>query len=137
LADKDIKIKIDSIRLETNQKNYCAKYNGSSNSIPKCYQWIDDKLLKTPIPDYRKITVDLVIVPFFIVIKKFTVNQTFNLTKEYIIKCHKVRLLKPSINEFEKRIKIAIDNKIPPIKIENIQNKYPKWYDFFNQWNIF
>jgi hypothetical protein len=35
------------------------------------------------IPDYRKITVDLLLVPFFIVIKKLTANQTFDLTNEY------------------------------------------------------
>ena len=137
LADNDIKRKIDS-----RQKYYSLKYNGSSNnSIPKCYQWIEDKLLKTPIPDYRKITVDLVLVPFFIVIKKLTANQTFDLTKEYLIKCNELQPLKPSINEFEKRIKIAIEksieNKIPPIKIENMRNKYPQWYGFFNAMEYF
>ena len=105
--------------------------------IPKCYQWIEDKLLKTPIPDYRKITVDLVLVPFFIVIKKFSANQSFDLIKQYLIKCHKLQPLLPSVNEFEKRVKFAIgksiDNKIPPIKIENIRNKYPQWYNSFNQ----
>ena len=136
LADKDIKRKINLKKLETNKKYYSLRYNNSSNNIPKCYQWIEDKLLKTPISDYRKITIDLLLVPFFIVIKKMTVNETFNLTKEYLIRCHELQSLNPSLNEFEKRIKIAIENKIPPIRIENIQNKYPQWYDFFNQWNI-
>jgi len=131
LADKDIERKIYSI-----QKNNSLKYNGSSANTPKCYEWIENKLLKTPIPDYRKITVDLVLVPFFIVIKKFTANQTFNLIKEYLIKCHELQPLKPSLNEFEKRIKIAMENKIPPIKIENIRNKYPQWCNSFNKWNI-
>ena len=76
----------------------------------------------------------MVLVPFFIVIKKLTANQTFDLTKEYLIKCNELRPLKPSVNEFEKRIKMAIeksiDNNIPPIKIENMRNKYPQWYDF-------
>jgi hypothetical protein len=62
------------------------------------------------------------------------------LTEDYLIKCHQLKPLNPSIDELENRIKIAIeksvDNKIPPIKIENIRNKYPQWYDFFNQWNI-
>jgi hypothetical protein len=48
--------------------------------------------------------------------------------------------LKPSLNEFEKRIKMAIDNKIPPIKIENIRNKNHQWYnilkDLFNNNSI-
>ena len=138
LADNDIKRKIDSLQLEGRRKYYTVQNNGSST--PKCYQWIEDKLLNTPISDYRKITVDLVLVPFFIVIKKLTVNQTFDIIKEYILKCHELRPLKPSINDFEKRIKMSIDrsieNKIPPIKINNIKNKYPQWYDFFNQWNI-
>ena len=141
LADNDIKRKINSTTLEAKEKHSTLKYNNSTNNpIPKCYQWIEDNLLKTPIPDYRKITVDLVFVPFFIVIKKLTANQTCNLTKEYLIKCNKLQPLQPSVNEFEKRIKIAIEksmeNKIPPIKSENIRNKYPQWYDCFNKWNI-
>ena len=27
-------------------------------------------------------------------------------------------------------IERSIDNKIPPIKIENIRDKYPQWYTF-------
>ncbi len=80
------------------------------------------------------------LVPFFIVIKRFTTNQTFDLIKEYLIKCHELQSLLPSINEFKKRIKMSIDksieNKIPPIKIENMRNKYPQWYEVFNQWCI-
>jgi hypothetical protein len=136
LADNDIRRKTNSIQLETKKKyNILCNGNGSNN-IPKCYQWIEDKLLETPILDYRKITVDLVLVPYFIVIKKFTTRQTFHLTKEYLIKCDELRPLTPSVKEFEKRIKIAIENKIPPIKIKNMRTKYSQWYNFFNQWNI-
>ena len=67
----------------------------------------------------------MVLVPFFIVIKNFTANSTFDIIKKYIIKCHELQPLKPSVNEFEKRIHSAIeksiDNKIPPIRIENIK----------------
>ena len=132
IADNEIKRKINF-----RQKYHALKTNADSNNIPKCYRWIEDKLLKTPIPDYRKITVDLILVPFFIVIKKFSANQSFDLIKQYLIKCHKLQPLLPSVNEFERRVKFAIgkskENKIPPIKIENIRNRYPKWYNSFNQ----
>jgi hypothetical protein len=79
----------------------------------------------------------LVLVPFFIVIKKFTPNQTFDLIKEYLIKCNELKPLNPSIKEFEKRIKIAIeksiDSRIPPIRIKNLRNKYLQWYDFLKK----
>jgi hypothetical protein len=75
-----------------------------------------------------------------LVIKKFCVDQKFDLTKEYFIKCHELKPLTPSVSKFEKSIKRAIEksivNKIPPIKIENMRNKYPHWFYFFNQWNI-
>ena len=134
MADKDIK------RKSGPRQKYYETNSSNNNSVPKCNQWIEDILLKTPISDYRKITIDLVLVPFFIVIKKLTVNETFDMIKEYLIKCHELQPLKPSINEFEKRIKIAIEksieNKIPSIRIHNMRNKYPQWYDFFIQWNI-
>lgn len=101
---------------------------------------IESKLLKTPISDFRKITVDLVLVPYIIHIKKLSANQTFELINEYLIKCHELQPLKPSINDFEMRIKIAIrnsiDNNIPPIKSKNIRNKYNQWYYLFTQLNI-
>jgi hypothetical protein len=49
-------------------------------------------------------------------------------------------MLKPSIDYFDTKIKTALNNSIqcsiPPIRRENMQRKYPDWYDDFKIWCI-
>jgi len=131
LADLDIKRKLN----ERNEKRYYVKNSYIlTGSMPKCYQWIEDQLIKKPISDYRKRTIDLVLVPYFINIKRINKNQTFCLVKEYIMKCNEIRPLNPSIDYFDNKINSAIqrsfENQILPIKIETITDRYFNWYEF-------
>jgi hypothetical protein len=69
LADLDIKIKAERRRLERRQQqnsNNNNHYGFPTNSIPKPYLWIENKLLHTAIPDHRKYTVELLLAPFLI-----------------------------------------------------------------------
>jgi hypothetical protein len=51
--------------------------------IPKQYQWIERKLLHTPISDRRKITIELVLAPYLIVIKKLPFNEAYTIIIEW------------------------------------------------------
>ena len=142
LADLNIKRKLkDSAHERSKKKYYLKNTNTQLISIPKCYKWIEDKLLKTPIPDYRKITVELVLVPYFINIKRINNNQTFHFTKEYLLKCHEISSLEPSVTYFYNKINFAIqrsfEKEFIPIKIENLKDKYPNWFNFFKAQEIF
>lgn len=48
-------------------------------SIPKCYQWIEAILLKIPIANYKKRTIDLVLVPYLINIKNLEKGDVKNI----------------------------------------------------------
>lgn len=108
--------------------------------LPKQYQWIERRLLHTPISDHRKI-IDLVLSPYFAVIKHLSFDDTYLVIKDWLIKCNSLTILKPSVGYLDNKVKTAIyrsmSNGIPPIKKENMQNKYPDWHNDFKEWMIF
>ncbi|MGD1837092.1 MAG: DNA primase noncatalytic subunit PriX [Nitrososphaeraceae archaeon] len=119
-----------------NKKLNCKSINNNNNTI----FWIEH-LLKTPLPDFRKITIDLVLAPYFINIKNQKSDDTTNIIKNWLIKCNSLKSLHPSMNYFDNRIKLAIkksiNNKIPPIMTKTIQNKYIEWYNILRKSEIF
>ena len=43
------------------------------------YDWIETKVLQTPIPDYRKLVVGLILVPYLIIIKKLSYDESYRI----------------------------------------------------------
>jgi len=134
LADLDIKRKVKYSGIARNKKKYYKNTDSEFITIPKCYQWIEDRLIKTPIPEYRKRTIDFVLVPYYINIKRLTKEESYYVIIEYIIKCNHLKSLQPSVEYFNNKIRVSIDrslsNKFLPIKLGNILKKYPEWYIF-------
>jgi hypothetical protein len=145
LADKDIiTTKHESIKRRSNQINTCRSHSLANAEreirIPTCYHWIEKKLLDTPIADHRKHTINLVLAPFLIVIKHLSFEESYFIIKDWIVKCNRIEMLRPSIEYFDNRIKTAINNsiqcKIPPILQENMEKKYPDWHSQLKGQNI-
>ena len=141
----DIKIKANR-RLETKKQRLQNSNNSNhhrfpTNNIPKSYLWIENKLLQTAIPDHRKYTVELVLAPFLVNIKHLQVGYAYSSIKRWTSKCNALRRLEPSAKYFDNKIKTAINNSlqngIPPIKKENMQRRYPDWYNGFKELLIF
>jgi len=142
LADKDIiKTKLECTK-RSNQINRYSSYSlvNVNRTIPDSYQWIEKKLLHTPIADHRKRTIDLVLAPFLIVIKHLSFEESYSTIKHWIVECNRIEMLKPSIEYFDNRIKAAINNsiqnKIPPILQVNMEKKYPEWYRDLKEQNM-
>jgi hypothetical protein len=49
--------------------------------------------LQTPIGDYRKNAVSLILAPYLINIKKLSSDDAFNIIKEWLDKCNEIRRL--------------------------------------------
>lgn len=120
-------------------------YNKSDNyqyttQILQSYQWIET-LVQTPIQDHRKFTIELVLAPYLINVRNLLFDQTFSIIHDWIAKCDNLRRLELSINNFEYRIKLAINKSvrkhIPPISTETIRKNYPDWYKDFKEWHLF
>ena len=98
LADLDIKIKAERRSERRQQQN--THYGFPTNSIPKSYLWIDNKLLQTAIPDHRKYTLELVLAPYLINIKHLSAGYAYSLIKHWTSKCNALTRLEPSAEYF-------------------------------------
>src|ERR687890_678485 len=55
-------------------------------------KWIE-LLLETPIPDYRKNAISLILAPYLINVKKLTYDDAFNIIKDWLNKCDSIKRL--------------------------------------------
>ena len=83
LADRKLK------EFSNMQKNKTESYDTfRGNTIP----WIE-KLLQTPIDDYRKNAVSLILAPYLMNIKKVSYEDALNIISNWLNKCGKSRQL--------------------------------------------
>jgi hypothetical protein len=143
LADQDIKNKFRKGLLKNRQGaivNYSTQ-QACANNVPKCYLWIENRLLLTPISDHRKYTIDLVLAPFLTNIKHLSYDETCSMIEKWILRCNSVNRLQPSLvyfeNKIENTVKNSIDKCILPIKKETMAAKYPEWFTDFRRCDIF
>ncbi|HEY6536892.1 MAG TPA: DNA primase noncatalytic subunit PriX [Candidatus Nitrosocosmicus sp.] len=90
-----IQKRIDKINLQKKQKNkrknglVCGtRYQWTDNKI----KWIE-KLLQTPIEDYRKQCLWRILCPYLINIRKLTHDESTEILKEWLQKCHGLKNL--------------------------------------------
>jgi hypothetical protein len=142
LADLDLKEKFKILKLRSVQiLEYRDGYSNGSMKIPREYEWIENSLLRTPIADHRKHSINLLLAPFLVNVKKSNHDESYSTMIDWIMSCNNVMMLHPNIKYFEKRVSSAIKNstmnKILPIKRENMQKKYPDWHSDFKSWKLF
>jgi hypothetical protein len=141
LADLDLKEKLKTLKLKSLQNlEHKDGYSNSSMKIPREYEWIENSLLGTPIADHRKYSINLLLAPFLVNVKKSNHDESCSTIIDWILLCNDVMMLHPNIRYFEERVSSAVKNsimnKILPIKKENMQKKYPDWYFDFKSWKL-
>lgn len=121
LANEKIK------EIERHEK--ASKYQLNSTRTSNSIRWID-RLLQTPIEDYRKNVVSLILAPYLINIKKMHVIDALRIIEDWLNKCASFRALDSNFNY---RVKYALDtaveNSIPPMKLDTLKQKNKFLYD--------
>lgn len=85
------KITDQGINGNNNNKNY--NYNNNiNNNFAHHYEWIE-KLLQTPIEDYRKLVLWKILCPYLVNIQKLPLNDSFQILKHWLNKCNSIRRL--------------------------------------------
>jgi hypothetical protein len=106
--------------------------------VPISYAYIQNLLDKQiPIDDGRKYTVNVIIIPYLMIIKGIRdVNTILSLTMNWLDKCDQLRRLQPSKRDFENRIRYRRNeiinsgkDAIPPIKEETLKREHPDLYE--------
>ena len=113
----------EKIKNELKSKKYYLNIQGSFSNKTNEIKWIE-KLLQTPISDYRKNAVSLILAPYLINIKMISYHESFDILMEWLHKCESIRKL-----EFNPRYLIksalntAIKKRIPPMKLKTLRNR--------------
>jgi hypothetical protein len=114
---------------EIERQKEISKYHSNTTRTSNSIQWID-RLLQTPIEDYRKNAVSLILAPYLINIRKMSVIDTFSIIEEWLNKCASLRALD---SNFTYRVKYAldtaVDSGIPPMKFDTLKQKNRLLYD--------
>jgi Primase X len=91
--------------------------------------WIE-KLLQTPIDDYRKTAVSLILAPYLINIKKLAYNDALNIINNWLIECGKLRQLDHDLKYIVKyAVKSSIKSGRKPLRFEILKMKNKVLYN--------
>jgi hypothetical protein len=126
LVDQKKKIRELQRRNEIKQR-----YRTKNTDLPArtLIPWIE-LLLETPIEDYRKNAVSLILGPYLINVKKLSYDDAFNIIKDWLNRCDSIKRLD---SNFSYRIKYALENSIKngylPMKFETLKEKNRALYD--------
>jgi hypothetical protein len=118
---------------ENNNTNQHQKYYNINN---QSIEWIE-KLLKTPIEDFRKNATNLILAPYFINIEKLSYQESFNILIEWLKRCDSIRKLDFNPMYLAKSaLNIASQKNIPPMKRITLMDRNLELYNILHKENI-
>ncbi len=112
------------------------KFVGSSN-----YYTGIEHLTQTPIEDFRKLVIDIILAPSLINVRKLSFEESYTIIRNWLDKCNELRL--DNYRNFEYRINYALKNAlnkgIGPMSREKIKtdSTYSDLYQLLQKEKIF
>ena len=108
------------------QTNKTESYRG--NTVP----WIE-RLLETPIDDYRKNAVNLILAPYLINVKKLSYDAAMSIINNWLSKCGKLRRLDQNYDYMVRyALKYSAKNEQRPLKLDTLKIKNNMLYNLLN-----
>ena len=127
----EVQSRQDDFRKLKNKWSY-GHYNNNSHNHHYYYDYIE-KLLQTPIKDFRKRASSLVIIPYLVVVKKLESDQeVFNIARAWLDRCNEIEALDRGYDyNYRIRSSIASSRKgqIPPMGLERFKEENRELYD--------
>ena len=91
--------------------------------------WIE-KVIQTPIVDYRKNGLSLILAPYLINTRKLSYNQAYGIIKDWLKKCALLRTLDFSIDYAVKNaIHNSVKNIYKPMRLDTLKLRNKALYD--------
>jgi len=85
--------------------------------------WIE-KLLQTPIDDYRKNAVNLILAPYLMNVKELCYDTALKIINSWLVKCGKLRQLDKDFDYIARyALKYSSKNGYKPIKLDTLRIK--------------
>jgi Primase X len=90
--------------------------------------WIE-KLLQTPIDDYRKNAVSLILAPYLINIRKISYENALNMINNWLTECGKIRQLNQNFDYMVRyALRYSAKNGSRPLKLDTLKLKNKQLY---------
>ena len=96
-----------------------------AQSINTAKIWWIEKLLQTPIDDYRKFAIWRILSPYLINIRKYSEDGVYGMIRNWLDKCSQLRRLDFSNHMIRYNINSAKRNGYLPISLENLKIENP------------
>ena len=118
---------------ELNKKREIDRKSGyQSNRGYSTIFWIE-KLLETPISDFRKNATNLILAPYLVNIKKLSYQQSFDILTEWLQKCNSFNKLDFKPDYLVKyALTTAMEKRIPPMKLVTLKDKNLELYSLLH-----
>lgn len=114
-------------KKSTNNTKYNIQYNQNSYNNSEI-EWIE-QLILIPITEYRKRAIDLIFVPYFILVKKYSNEETTEKITKWLEKCNYIRNIDFDIRyKINAAIKTTNKKQIYPMKKDTLKNNYEYLY---------
>lgn len=95
--------------------------------------WIE-KLLNTPISDFRKNATNLILAPYLVNIKKLSYQQSFDILTDWLLKCNSFNKLDFNPDYLVKNaLSTAIQKGIPPMKLVTLMDRNLELYNILHK----
>jgi hypothetical protein len=105
------------------------EFNNMRKNQTETIPWIE-KLLETPIDDYKKNAVSLILAPYLINIKKVSYEDALNIINSWLTKCGKLRQLDQNFDYTVRyALKYSAKNGNRPLKFDTLKTKNLMLYD--------
>ncbi|MFZ0514567.1 MAG: DNA primase noncatalytic subunit PriX [Candidatus Nitrosopolaris sp.] len=126
----DLKLKEIREQKKLNKsRRICSFVDSNNDGSVNTVNWIE-KLLQTPIADYRKNAINLILAPYLVNIKKYSYEESFAAIKEWLNKCATIRRFDSNFNSRIKyALEIAMKNGTRPLKAETLKIKNEQLYN--------
>jgi hypothetical protein len=116
--------KIEQRRQMNNRSAWVQTIN-STTAI-----WWIEKLLQTPVDDYRKLAIWRILIPYLINIRHISDDETYDIVRSWLDKCHSLRRLDFNPNSM-KRYNISSTKRggYLPISLEKLRRESTYLYE--------
>ncbi len=119
IVQEEINENKKQIKKSKSKRSSFDKFNQKGGRI----KWIET-LLQTPIDDYRKQSINLILSPYLINVKKISYHDSYNILTEWLSNCNMVKSLDFNPNYMIKwSLNTAISKGIPPMRLDTLKNK--------------
>jgi hypothetical protein len=121
-------------RQSQNQNNRRRNFNSdcSRQGGPNSIGWIE-KLLQTPLDDFRKYCIWRILTPYLINIKKLSAQESLDIIRQWLAQCDSLRNLDFRFN-VDQRIIDGLDSVAKkgylPISFEKLKEENPQLYNY-------